>query len=228
MGNDIGGSSTADRNVISGNLGYGVDITDSGTYGNWVQNNFIGTNGSGSAALPNGSSGVAIRAGATSNAIFNDVISANGGDGVLITDPGTDDNVLSGDLIGTNVAGNAIVYAPNVAYSNIIGVYITGGASYNTVAFSAISGNLDGVYIDGGSTGNTIASNDIGTGLSGSLYLGNFEYGVVLIDVAGNTVEYNNIDNNGAYGMLLYYSDQNTLSGNNFANNTDGQEFVMG
>lgn len=227
VGNYIGGSSTADRNVISGNIGYGVDITDPGTYGNWVQNDFIGTNGSGSSALPNESSGVAIRSGATSNAIFNDVISANASNGVLITDPGTSGNVLSGNLIGLNAAGNAIVYAPNQVYSNNIGVYITNGASSNTVAFSAISGNYTGVQIDGGSTGNKIASNDIGTGLSGSLYLGNYGFGVTLINVSGNTVEANNIDNNGAYGVYLYYADQNTLTGNSFANNRDGQELVF-
>ena len=125
VGNFIGGSSTADRNVISGNDGYGVDITDPGTYGNTVQNDFIGTNGSGSSALPNESSGVAIRSGAASNEIFNDVISADASNGVLITDPGTSGNVLRGDLIGLNAAGIAIVYAPNQVYSNNIGVYIT-------------------------------------------------------------------------------------------------------
>ena len=118
-----------------------MDITDPGTYGNWVQNDFIGTNGTGSSALPNESSGVAIRSGATSNEIYNDVISANASNGVLITDSGTTDNVLSGDLIGLNAAGNAVVYAPNQVYSNNIGVYITNGSSFNTVAFSAISGN---------------------------------------------------------------------------------------
>ena len=228
VGNSIGGSSTADRDVISGNDGYGVDITDPGTYGNWVQNDFIGTNGTGSSALPNESSGVAIRSGATSNEIFNDVISANASNGVLITDTGTSENVLSGDLIGLNAADNAVVYAPNQVYSNNIGVYITNGASSNTVAFSAISGNYTGVQIDGGATGNTIASNDIGTGLSGSLYLGNYGFGVALINVSGNTVEANNIDNNGAYGIYLYYADQNTFMGNNFANNKDGQELVFG
>jgi parallel beta-helix repeat protein len=228
VGNSIGGSSTADRNIISGNDGYGVDITDPGTYGNWVQDDFIGTNGSGSSALPNESSGVAIRSGATSNEIYNDVISANASNGVLITDTGTSGNVLSGDLIGLNAAGNAIVYSPNQVYSNNIGVYITNGASSDTVAFSAISGNYTGVQIDGGATGNTIASNDIGTGLSGSLYLGNYGFGVALYNVSGNTVEANNIDNNGAYGIYLYYADQNTLTGNNFANNRDGQELVFG
>jgi titin len=228
IGNDVGGSSAADRNIISGNAVDGVLITDSGTYGNWVENDYIGTNVSGSTTLSNGSSGVAIQNGATSNAIYYDVISGNPADGVLITDPGTSGNVVSGDLIGVNSAGNSIVLLPNLSYSNDVGVYITNGASSNTVSFSVISGNYDGVLIDEGSTGNTIASNDIGTGFSGSLYLGDIEYGVVLTYVAGNMVEDNNIDNSGEYGILLFYADQNTVVGNSFANNVYGDEYTYG
>ena len=53
--NTIGGAAAADRNVISGNAVYGVYLSDSGTQYNVVENDFIGTDQSGSFAVPNGS-----------------------------------------------------------------------------------------------------------------------------------------------------------------------------
>ena len=228
IGNMIGGSTPASRNVISGNAEDGVLISDSGTYGNWVEYDYIGTDYTGSVAIPNGGAGVAIQAGAVSNAIYYNVISGNTGDGVLITDSGTTNNVVVGDLIGVNASDNAIVHVSGLAYSNDDGVQITNGASYNTVSFSVISGNFNGVEIDGSSTVNVIASDDIGTDSTGTLVLGNFEYGVVLIETAGNDVEYNSIEFNGAYGILLWYSDANDLVGNLVNGNTDGSVIQIG
>ena len=57
-GNTIGGTTAAARNVISGNAHIGVSIHDSGSNGNLVLGNFIGTNAAGTAALPNAFEGV--------------------------------------------------------------------------------------------------------------------------------------------------------------------------
>ncbi len=66
--NTIGGTpGTGD--VISGNVGNGVYISDSGTTGNVVENAFIGTDATGSYALGNGQDGVTIRSGATNNTV---------------------------------------------------------------------------------------------------------------------------------------------------------------
>src|SRR5205085_1287258 len=62
-GNVIGGTTAAERNVISGNSVRGVDITGIGNLlpgGNLVQGNFIGTDAAGGAALPNKGDGVFI------------------------------------------------------------------------------------------------------------------------------------------------------------------------
>ena len=104
---------SSDGNVISGNDWEGVHIvgtgtTDNETSGNVVQGNYIGVSADGSTALGNAESGVGIYAGASDNTIggsvsgTGDLISANGSNGVYITDSGTTGNVVEGDFIGTN------------------------------------------------------------------------------------------------------------------------------
>ena len=73
-----------------------------------VEGDFIGLSASGSAALGNGASGVAIYAGASNNTIggtvsgSRDSSRATAADGVYITDGATTGNVVEGDYIGTD------------------------------------------------------------------------------------------------------------------------------
>ena len=64
--NRVGGTASAQRNVISGNQGTGVFITGAGATGNVVQGNYIGTDLNGTSAVPNTQlqSGVLIQNGA--------------------------------------------------------------------------------------------------------------------------------------------------------------------
>ena len=94
--NGAGVDDAAERNVISGNDGYGIRIWSSGTSGNVVAGNYVGTNASGTAALGNGSAGIEVFSGASGNwigvnSVLNpetaddgNVISGNTGDGVEI------------------------------------------------------------------------------------------------------------------------------------------------
>ena len=167
--NTIGGTTTAARNVISGNNWDGVHIVDTATKDNLVEGNYIGVNIGGSAPLGNVQSGVAIYAGASANTIggtvsaAGNVLSGNDSNGVYISDSGTTGNVVDADYIGTNykgtstVANNTGVVVQNRAAGNVIG-------GTTTATADVISGNMqDGVDIlDNNTTGNAVEGSDIG------------------------------------------------------------------
>ncbi len=57
----IGGPTAASRNIISGNQGRGIHIADASTVGTQVLGNYVGTNITGTAPLPNGNEGIIVR-----------------------------------------------------------------------------------------------------------------------------------------------------------------------
>ena len=106
--NLIGGSSSADRNILSGNGESGVRISGADSSGNRIQGNYIGTDVTGLVALPNKQNGVLVADGAVNSIIGTD------GDG---KDDATEGNIIAGNLAagvqlsGTHhnsVAGNRI------------------------------------------------------------------------------------------------------------------------
>jgi titin len=174
----IGGTTAAERNVISGNAIEGVKIEGATSTGNIVQGNYIGTNAAGTAAIAN-SGGLSITSGANNNTIggtasgAGNVISGNTTNQVHITDTGTTGNTVAGNYIGTNAAGTADL-------SNTDGVRIDSGASANTLggtttsARNIISGNTTGVFITGSTTtGNVVQGNWVGLNAAGTGSLAN-------------------------------------------------------
>jgi titin len=194
--NTIGGTTSSDRNVISGNNWDGVHIVNSGTTGNVVEGDYIGVTASGSAALGNKASGVAVFDGASNNVIggsvsgSGNVISANGNRGVYIANPGTTANLVAGNDIGTDSTGSH----PLGNHDEGVGIY--SGASNNTIggttatARNVISGNnWSGIDIANfGTTGNVVEGDYIGVAASGSAALGNGNSGVAVYDDASNNV----------------------------------------
>ena len=71
--NLIGGDTPGERNLISGNgtggPDGGVTIQGPGTMSNTVSGNYVGTDASGTAAIPNSQHGVAVKDGASANYI---------------------------------------------------------------------------------------------------------------------------------------------------------------
>ena len=177
--NLIGYAAAGDNNVISGNKTWGVYISDAGTNYNTVANNFIGTNVTGTSAVPNANNGVDIVFGAQYNivggttAAARNLISGNLNEGVLIGFAGTANNVVEGNFIGTDATGKKFlanqqqldgVYVGLGAGSNTIGGQNPVGA-FNTAAWNVISGNtVNGILVtDSGTTGTVISGNFIGT-----------------------------------------------------------------
>jgi hypothetical protein len=238
--NTVGGDAAAERNVISGNDGHGVLISDSGTTGNTVSGNYIGTAASGTADLGNAWDGVYIVGGAQDNTVGGDtagernVISGNDQRGVCIYGSDTMSNTVSGNYIGTDADGTL---DRGNSYS---GVYIDGGAQNNTVGGdtagerNVISGNDGyGVLIDGsGTTGNTVSGNTIGTDANGTADLGNSGYGVYIYSGAqNNTVGPDNvIAHNGYDGVAVDGSSTtgNTITQNSIFSNTLGIDLTNG
>ena len=140
--NTIGGTTTGEGDVISGNNWEGVHIvgtgtTDNETSGNVVEGDYIGTNVGGSADLANAESGVGIYSGAANNTIggymsgSGNVISGNDSNGVYIVDQGTSSNVVAGNDIGLNASQSQKLA------NNANGVYIGAGATGNTIGGSS-------------------------------------------------------------------------------------------
>lgn len=98
ISNTIGGSSPADRNLISGNDGSGVNLVSSV---NFVQNNLIGTDKSGTKDLGNGFVGVGISFN-SGNAVDGNTIAFNGSSGVSVSGETSFDNLVANNSIFSN------------------------------------------------------------------------------------------------------------------------------
>jgi CSLREA domain-containing protein len=189
--NTVGGATPGARNVISGNFEAGIRIRD-GT-SNTVEGNFVGTNASGTQAVPNDLLGVEIAGpgntvgGAQPGA--GNVISGNNGDGVFVS---ADDSRVQGNHIGTDATGTQALGNSDA------GVLLNPDASGNAIggaepgAGNIISGNAsDGISIFAG-TDNEVKGNLIGTDATGTQALGNDGAGVSLrtaFDASGNIAD---------------------------------------
>ena len=159
--NTIGGTTTAAHNVISGNLGDGVHIEGGDSIGHVIQGNLIGTDITGTADLGNGAAGVRLLLGPSGNLIggtdsgAGNVISGNGGDGVVIESaflprvPALiQNNKVQGNRIGTDATGTAALGngGNGVTLQELARGNLVGGTSPG--ARNIISGNrLNGVEI---------------------------------------------------------------------------------
>jgi len=197
LNNTIGGNTAAVRNIISGNVGSGTNISGVGATGNTVRGNFIGTNTAGTAAIANGGFGVAITTDATNNTISGDstagegnVISGNSSSGVIIN-AGATGNFVRGNFIGVGTDGTTPVAnnAPGVlvdSSNNAIGGAAPGLG--NTIANNAIAG----VTVNSG-TGNSIQNNSIFANAGLGIDLGN--NGITANDAGDTDIGANNLQN---------------------------------
>ena len=208
-----GGSATIIRdNTVSGNTSAGISVqrgaSSSAPVGVVIEGNRIGTDGSGTLALPNGY-GVTVSGGAGSvliggrTAVAANTISGNRFAGIHITSGSVGGNRIEGNRIGLNAIGMAALPNQNAgvllasARSNVVGGVDAG-------VRNVISGNLrGGVMITGSTaTGNLVSGNWIGLSGDGTSAIGNGQYAIQLVEAPDNII--------GGTGLFA----ANTISGN--------------
>ncbi len=238
--NKDGGALTGGRNgiYIEGNnntlasnvVPYGVSV-----YGNQntLQLNFIGTDATGTNALPNTSLALIVEG-------DGNIIGGAPGLGNVITNAydfgikvnaGSDNNQISYNHIGTDVS-NTLPLGNGFA-----GMYFTSGTGnqirYNTIAKSGLNpddpeGNYP-VYragiaiVSDDADGFTIERNYIGTNENGDANLGNAERGIYLDDADNITIQYNVIAGNAFQGIdLSFDADNNVIKNNGIGTDLNG------
>ena len=236
--NADGSNDVAERNVISGNNWFGVEFLGSGTSGNVVQGNYIGTDATGLVALGNSNGGVSFWNASTNNQLGSGLagagnVIAGNETGVLLANA-VANNKVQGNLIGLGADGSTVVAntgAGVYVYSGGSGLAVTGNligtdgdGSRDAAERNVISGNLNGVVLlETVVSGNTIAGNYIGTDATGSLARGNTFDGVRIEGGATNntvggtiTARRNVISGNGQDGVQIAdeISDGNVVRGN--------------
>jgi hypothetical protein len=213
-GNRVGGTSAAERNVISGTARTGLDFNGDATDNNVVYNNIIGLNPAGNARLQNFRHGIDINAGPSSNIIGGtgpgqrNILSGNGEDqnaafvaGIEIShNTSTDKNQVIGNCIGTDPTCTS---GPSWALNRHYGVRLEDGANNTIVAYNIIGNNpYGGMSIYGGNTNlNQIHDNRIGVS-SDNTPIPNGGFGIqIAYSAQSDTIGPNNIIANNPVGL---------------------------
>lgn len=186
-GNEVGLQS---QNLISGNdVGIRIsksDDTSTGTAsGNRVGGNFIGTDITGNAALPNLKSGIEITGGAANNIIGYDTV--GGGINNVVSGNGNDDGSTGRGIYIYAASSIGGTITPEPPHDNkILGNYVGG----NVGLTAAVPNKRTGILVVN-SPNNIIGNNE--TEFSGNIVVGNLINGIAVTgaNAVGNRVDYN-------------------------------------
>jgi parallel beta-helix repeat protein len=239
--NVVGGLNLAEKNLISGNTGYGILI--SGSSGNTIVGNTIGLKEGGASALPNILDGIFLRWSADNNTIggsvaaARNVISGNHRSGVVSTGiessgiviSSSNNNFVKGNFIGTDSSGTTGIGNEGR------GIAISSSSQGNTIGGPAagdknvISGNGGaGIHLNS-TQSNVIQGNFIGTDETGTADLGNAWIGITITNGATlNTVggsdpgERNLISGNFGGLNISYGASNNVVEGNLIGTDING------
>ena len=232
MNNYIGGASVGEKNIISNN-GRGLDIASNSVSFNIVAGNYVGTDVTGTSAIPNTDWGILIEVGGRNNIIGGttpeerNIISGNP-DGVVVSDYGSSQNSIIGNYIGTDVTGTKPI--PNNGGSGIF------QSMYNRIGgtrpgeSNLISANNDkGVRIFGiGAVHAIVLGNTIGSSADSATSLPNMLAIFVdggthsLIGGLGEGSGNNLISNNMGIEIGFAGTETNWIAGNQISGNNQG------
>lgn len=217
-GNTVGGPNPGEGNVLSGSTtttGFGAGVTfSSAAANNVVEGNLIGTNKTGTGAIPNSRRGVYMGSTGSGNVVRGNLISGNSGDGVFAAGSGA--LTIQGNHIGTTLGGGAAL--GNTGF----GIQTTGSGHNNEIGGEvAGTGNVvagNGVGIALGSGANRVLGNSIGVNLAGASIPNLFD-GIQITgssNTIGDEVEErrNRIRNNGRDGIRVFGGTNNRIVAN--------------
>ena len=230
----IGGANASERNLVSGN-GRGIGVSSPGGVGVRILGNYLGTDLDGTAKLQNDLYGVELNS-ATGVEVGGadpgegNLISGNGNVGVIADGGGG--HTISGNLIGTNAAGDAAlgntVAGIQLLFTSGNSIGGPGVGQANVISGNGIHASTYGILINGSDTSdNRFEGNLIGVGADGVTPLGNTGRGVSI--EAGRNTDNAFVDNTIAHstgpGIVMGSSGdadanvRNEISGNSIHDN---------
>lgn len=224
--NTIGSLNPSEDNIISANNQMGLILYGYATLGNKIIGNKVGTDITGSLNLGNHGVGLYVESGSANTLVHRNLISGNGVAEVYVWDFGTDFNVLTGNHIGTNLAGNAPL-------SGLTSTGIaTGYAAYTRIGgtspgYGNVVANPGGVSVEAPFGANTrITGNHIGLNAAGTAVLdsaGGLRLGGATRSIVGGTTpaEANYITADNHFSLQLRSPD-NVIAGNFMGLAVDG------
>ena len=195
FGNVIGGPTSTNANIISGNKQTGIFIKDGATHANTIEGNRIGTDCTGKKSVPNGNAGIFVE-NARENVIKKNLISGNDASGVWIDGAAATSNEILNNQIGTDFTGAADL---GNGYCGVL-VESAGGT---IIDGNLISGStVDGVRLkDADDT--QVKNNKIGTDINGQMAIPNEHAGVMIDGTSRVAVTGNLISGNSLVGVMI-------------------------
>jgi hypothetical protein len=173
----MAGKTTIEGLAIDRFGGNGISLSDAG--GDTIQDDFIGTDSTGSMAEGNGHDGVLVQANSNNNTISANVISNNDNDEIELNgqlsgaqDPATSGNLIVGNLIGTDVTGTTVLDDNPGDGILVQDAPLTTIGGTTAQARNIITGNPIGVEMSDNSDGTVVEGNYIGTDATGEVALG--------------------------------------------------------
>ncbi|MFN3404697.1 MAG: hypothetical protein ACK40G_11415, partial [Cytophagaceae bacterium] len=222
-GNVVGGNAAADGNVISGNNGSGILLSN----GNQVSNNIIGLRADGIGYVASNPQNIGVELSGTQNCVIErNVISGNESYGIFGPGPSSF-NTIRGNIIGLDKTGSVLI----AGASQDVGIQLhgrdntiggTGAGEGNIISGNNGTPGIGIVLADPAIGANVVIGNLIGPASDGQTHLGGQNIGIEINNashhnvIGGNTASARNIiSGNGVYGIHITAGGyQNNVKGN--------------
>ena len=187
--NNVGGVTAISANILSGNF-YGVLVQDPSTSDNHLLGNIVGTDATGTIAVPNTAGGInllnctATRIGSSTPGAGN-VLSGNT-TGFGINLDGATTSIIQGNFIGVTPDSSPLPNRLGISGGHVCTGNTIGGS--NTGEGNVISANSDWNIVVDDLVNSVIAGNHVGTSANDSVCFPSSQQAISLFNGRGNTI----------------------------------------